>query len=59
MQSNSPTMYVQYYRSRLCNTGGTKVSVPPVILSIDYNESEMILFSACKRDFNARYFPER
>lgn len=56
MQSNSPAARIWKSASR---TGGTKLSVPPVILSGDYNESEMILFSACKRDFNARYFPER
>lgn len=56
MQRNSPAARIWKSASR---TGGTKLFVPPVILSIDYNESEMVLFSACKRDFNARYFPER
>lgn len=56
MQRNSPAARIWKSASR---TGGTKVSVPPVILSSDYNKNEIILLSVCKHDFNAFYFSER
>ncbi len=56
MQSNSTAARIWKSVSR---TGGTKLSVPPVILSGDYNKNEIILLSVCKHDFNAFYFSER